>query len=157
MKRQYRVVGLGLGVALGMGVFGMTQAAPITGQPNSHSQVGRQGTKNNQSNPLIDGKPNRHNRKKVTNGTSTPMPAAMVAAGAKIFKAQCQTCHGRAGIGTQSAPRLAGPSGVWFTFHTESALQSYIQAHMPGNHPGTLTGRPLKDVSAYVWSISKAK
>ncbi len=157
MQKQHRVWALAIGTVWILAAAGATYAAPITGQPNSHSQVGRQGTKNNTSTPSLNGKSNRHREKNVNNNTSTPMPPAMVAAGAKIFKAQCESCHGPSGNGTMSAPRLAGPSAVWYTFHTESALRAYIQAHMPANHPGTLTGTTLKDVSAYVWSISKAK
>lgn len=159
MQKRSRVMATVLGVAVGLGVAGITHAAnPITGQPNSHSQVGRQGTKNNQNNPLLTGKANKSLRsKKVTDVTRTPMPASWVAAGAKIFTAQCQTCHGPSGNGTTSAPRLSSPSPIWYTFHTESALQAYIQAHMPGNHPGTLTGTQAKDVAAYVWTIARTK
>ncbi|NMP22335.1 c-type cytochrome [Sulfobacillus harzensis] len=157
MQKKHRVLAFLTTATLVLGAASAVSAASVTGHPNSHSQVGRQGTKNDTSTPSLNGKANRWRRKKVNNNTSTPMPASMVAAGAKIFKAQCESCHGPSGNGTTTAPRLAGPSGVWYTFHTESALRGYIQAHMPANHPGTLHGTALKDVSAYVWTIAKSK
>lgn len=144
-------------LTLSLGCGTLAHASSIFGHPNSHSQVGRQGTKNNQRDNNLEGKPNRHNRKKVTSNTHTPMPADMVAAGAKIFSAQCESCHGPGGNGSLSAPRLSSPSPVYSTFKTEAALESFIQAQMPGDHPGTLSAVDVKNVSAYVWSISKAK
>ncbi|MCL5115603.1 MAG: cytochrome c [Firmicutes bacterium] len=157
MRQGRHVMAMAMGIMVGMGAVGVSHADSVFGHPNSHSQVGRQGTKNNVLNRALNGKPNRHRDKKVTNNTATPMPASMVAAGAKIFKADCETCHGPGGQGTLSAPRLAAPSGVWYTFHNEPTLEGYIQAHMPGNHPGKLSGVEVKNVAAYVWSISKAK
>lgn len=146
---------LGLGMVLAHA--GLSQAANILGHPNPKSQVGRQGTKDNQVNRQLNGKANTHGAKKVTNSTATPPSKAWVTAGAKVFSASCASCHGLGGSGTLSAPRLAGPSGIWYTFHTEGRLANYIQVHMPGNNPGSLTRTQAKYVAAYVWSISKAK
>lgn len=139
------------------GAVGLVQADSVFGHPNSHSQVGRQGTKNNTLNRALDGQANRANRKKVTNKTATPMPKAWVDRGRVLFRADCSSCHGPGGNGSLSAPRLREPSGVESTFHTEPALEAYIQAHMPGDHPGSLTRPDLKYVSAYVWHIARAK
>ena len=155
MKTRY--VWLAALSAVVLGAQGLTRAANMMGRPNPHSQVGRQGTRNNQITPPLDGKANRHRQKKVTNNTATPMPAAWVSKGAAIFQAQCASCHGPGGSGTLSAPRLSAPSGVWYTFHTESGLEAFIQTHMPGNNPGSLSRTETKYVSAYVWDISKAK
>lgn len=155
--KTYALTGLALGMGLAVAAFGTSQAAKVLGNPNPGSQVGRQGTKSNQMTNSLNGKPNRHRSKKVTNNTTNPMPAAWVSAGATIFGAQCASCHGPDGNGTLSAPRLSAPSGVWYTFHTPSRLENFIQTHMPGNHPGTLTRTQAKYVSAYVWSISKSK
>jgi mono/diheme cytochrome c family protein len=155
-KRGWALLGL-VEVVLSISAPGATSAKSIMGTPNPHSQVGRQGTTTNQMTPGLNGKANRRREKKVTNRTTTPMPTNQVAAGAQIFAARCATCHGSAGAGTYNAPRLAAPSGVWFTFHSPTALQNYIQGHMPGDNPGTLSRIQAKDVAAYVWSISKAK
>ncbi len=156
LKKKASVAALFAALGL-VGSVGIVRAASVVGNPNPHSRAPRQGTKSNQLNTQLSGKPNRHREKKVTSSTSTPMPTAWVSQGAKIFQAQCSSCHGAGGVGTYNAPRLAAPSGVWYTFHTRAGLEAYIQHHMPGNHPGTLTMIQRRDVSAYIWSISQTK
>lgn len=157
MQNRHGVSAMAIGLGLALGSIGIAHAANVFGKPNSHSQVGRQGTRGNQRNPLLDGKANRLRSKKVTNSTATPMPAASVARGATIFKAQCASCHGPSGNGTYSAPRLSAPSGIWYKFHSPSALEDYIRVHMPGNHPATLSQTEAQDVAAYLWTIAQAK
>lgn len=152
-----KMVVLTLGFGIALSTLEYAHAANVLGRPNRKSQVGRQGTKNNQDNTQLNGKPNRHRLKRVTNGTKTPPNGAWVAAGSKIFSASCASCHGVGGSGTLSAPRLAGPSNIWYTFHTQSRLEHYIKIHMPGNNPGSLTRLQAKEVAAYVWSVSKSK
>lgn len=137
--------------------MGAGATSSILGHPNPHAQAGRQGTMNNQLNVPLDGQGNRHRRKKVTNVSQIPVPRSWMREGAAVFHAQCASCHGVDGTGTLRAPRLAAPSPIWNTFHTEVALKAYIQAHMPADHPGTLTGRPLNTVATYVWHIAKTK
>lgn len=156
LKKKAAVAAISAALGL-VGSVGIVRAASVVGNPNPNSRAPRQGTKSNELNTQLNGKANRHREKKVTSSTSTPMPKAWVSQGAKIFQGQCSSCHGAGGVGTYSAPRLAAPSGIWFTFHTRAGLETYIQNHMPGNHPGTLNTVQRRDVSAYIWSISQAK
>lgn len=154
---QKRYISTLIGLSLALGTVGAVHAANVLGRPNPNSQVGQQGKKNNQMTRSLDGKANRWRAKKVTNRTAKPPSAIWVSKGATIFQAQCSSCHGPGGSGTMSAPRLAAPSGIWYTFHTQSGLESFIRANMPGNHPGTLSRTQAKYLAAYVWSISRSK
>lgn len=91
--------------------------------------------------------------------TTAPTVPAMgnVAAGAKLFAASCQTCHGKNGVGAGAGPRLASPSNVVAQFGTESALGSFIQHNMPANNPGSLSATQASNAAAYVWHIAGGK
>lgn len=153
---RWMLLGLSFAFSLGAARPG-SGVGQILGHPNPKSQVGTQGSRDNAINPVLNGKANRHRAKKVTNGTSTPPSSVDVAAGARLFSAQCATCHGDAGKGTLSAPRLKAPSDIWYTFHTQMRLEDYIQTHMPGNDPGHLTRTQSRQLAAYIWALSKAK
>jgi mono/diheme cytochrome c family protein len=83
-----------------------------------------------------------------------PVGLTSIQAGAQIFRAQCQTCHGASGVGTPSAPRLAKPSAVAATFPTQAQLEAFIQHNMPASAPGSLTTSQATQVAGYVWQIS---
>lgn len=85
------------------------------------------------------------------------LPKGNQAAGAKLFSATCQSCHGPGGTGTGKAPRLAAPSSVVSVFQTEPALASFIQHNMPANNPGTLNATDAANAGAYVWRIAGGK
>lgn len=74
--------------------------------------------------------------------------------GAKLFAASCETCHGKGGIGSTSAPRLAKPSTVPTRFATQSALELFIAHNMPANNPGSLTPSQDKSIASYVWHLA---
>jgi mono/diheme cytochrome c family protein len=90
----------------------------------------------------------------VRRTTTASPPASPVAAGATLFRARCQSCHGKDGTGTSSAPRLAKPSPVASTFPTQAQLAAFIHHNMPADAPGTLTTQQANQVAAYVWQIA---
>jgi thiosulfate dehydrogenase len=85
------------------------------------------------------------------------LPRGNEAAGARVFQATCESCHGRDGVGTGKAPRLKAPSGVVSDFKTESALTSFILHNMPANNPGILTTTKAANAAAYVWHLAKSR
>lgn len=93
--------------------------------------------------------------KKNSGATKAPSPMGSVAAGAKLYASSCQVCHGKAGVGTSSGPRLARPSAVPTQFKTEASLVAFIAHNMPATKPGSLSPSQASDAGAYVWSIGK--
>ncbi len=101
----------------------------------------------------------------------TPVPegatAEMVSAGSKIFHGpgNCYTCHGQDAKGTPLAPNLT--DSVWIHFPkrpTLAEVDSLVHAGVPKpkEHPApmpamggaNLTPQQVKDVAAYVLSLS---
>ncbi len=86
--------------------------------------------------------------------TPAKPPVGNVAAGAKLFASTCESCHGKGGTGTGSAPRLASPSTVGAQFGTQAALESFIAHNMPANNPGSLNAQQAANAAAYVWHLA---
>jgi len=96
----------------------------------------------------------------------------MVAAGQQIFTGQgiCFTCHGMDGKGTQLAPDLTSGKWLWVN-PAQGDIQAQIQtivkngvpqpkqfaAPMPPMGGAQLTDEQIRDVAAYVASISGGK
>lgn len=105
----------------------------------------------------------RHTSKDTTNSmrkpshtsSSSSSTSAMgnVTAGAKLYASTCESCHGKGGIGTASAPRLAAPSAVVSQFGTESSLEAFIAHNMPATNPGSLTATQAHNVAGYIWHL----
>ena len=93
--------------------------------------------------------------KKNSGAVKAPSPMGSVTAGAKLYTSSCQVCHGKAGMGTSSGPRLARPSAVATQFKTEASLVAFIAHNMPATKPGSLSPSQASDAGAYVWSIGK--
>lgn len=89
------------------------------------------------------------------NSSKAPSPMGNIAAGAKLYASSCQVCHGKGGMGTSSAPRLARPSAVATQFKTQASLVAFIAHNMPATKPGSLSPSQAADAGAYVWSIGK--
>ncbi|MBV8374754.1 MAG: cytochrome c [Candidatus Eremiobacteraeota bacterium] len=73
-------------------------------------------------------------------------------AGARVFAANCATCHGRSGVGGSVGPSLHGESQKM----DYGALVSWIsdpQPPMPTLYPKFLTQAEVRDVGAYVQSL----
>ncbi|MCY0877354.1 MAG: cytochrome c [Firmicutes bacterium] len=85
------------------------------------------------------------------------LPRGNEAAGARVFQATCESCHGRDGVGTGKAPRLKAPSSVVQDFKTETALTSFILHNMPANNPGILTTSKAANAAAYVWHLAHGR
>ncbi len=95
------------------------------------------------------------NTKKPSKSSSAPtIPAGNIAAGSKLFASTCQVCHGKGGVGTSTAPRLAKPSPVASKFVTEPALEAFIAHNMPATSPGSLSRQQASNAAAYVWHIA---
>jgi cytochrome c len=76
-------------------------------------------------------------------------------AGASLFEAECETCHGVGGDGAGGAPVLNN-GAVLKTYPTESALAAFIQANMPASDPGSLTPTDAQDLAYYILSLNRA-
>jgi len=68
------------------------------------------------------------------------------AAGLKVYKNQCASCHGDDGQGVrdQYADPLVGDRSL-------AALTRYIEKQMPEGKPGTCVGEDAKQVAAYIY------
>ncbi len=97
---------------------------------------------------------------------------AMVAHGDSLFNTgACQRCHGAKGVGGQNAPSLV--TGPWLhhsgsydeivatitTGIARPALKDSTRRFPmnPRGGPMNLTDEQVRDVAAYVWSISRDK
>ncbi len=103
---------------------------------------------------------------------SMPIPAAVtdsaVARGRELFhgSANCVTCHGIEGVGTDSGPALA--QGIWM--HGSDSFEGILNrvlhglpkawttrgVTMPMRGWSELTDAQARDVAAYVWRLSHA-
>ncbi|MBK6487586.1 MAG: cytochrome c [Gemmatimonadetes bacterium] len=107
---------------------------------------------------------------------ATSLPAgvttAMIAQGDSLFNAgSCQRCHGQKGVGAQNAPSLV--TGPWMHHRgsydeivatvtagiPRTALKDTTRRFPmnPRGGPMNLTDAQVRDVAAYVWSISREK
>ena len=86
--------------------------------------------------------------------SSSAVHPGSVSAGSKLFASTCQVCHGKGGVGTSTAPRLAKPSAVISQFGTQAALEAFIAHNMPATKPGSLTPQQASNAAAYVWQIA---
>ncbi|PSR29719.1 MAG: hypothetical protein C7B46_18325 [Sulfobacillus benefaciens] len=126
-------------------------------QPTHHKSANEIVTVNNTKNPLLSKQPNHAKNKKVTSATKIAVDTKAIARGQTLFSQKCAVCHGVNGVGTQTAPRLAAPSGVASSYQTEASLRTFILEQMPANAPGSLTHQQARDVTAYVWHIAESK
>lgn len=88
-------------------------------------------------------------------GAPAPSNTQAIAAGAKIFAAKCQKCHGAAGVGGR-CPTLNN-GNVQKSFSSVANLQGFIKANMPLDNPGSLTNTQASEDAQYVWSLYKGK
>jgi S-disulfanyl-L-cysteine oxidoreductase SoxD len=86
--------------------------------------------------------------KNVWSGVYT---AEQAVRGQKAYAEQCAACHGDTLAGIDVAPALAG-GGFLNTWSGTSAgdLHERIQQTMPLNAPGSLGGRTVADIEAYI-------
>jgi S-disulfanyl-L-cysteine oxidoreductase SoxD len=92
-------------------------------------------------------------------GSGLPPGGAIARDGEPIFAARCASCHGAAGEGTSSGPRLVDPSpyqvgvnqptiGNYWPYAT--TVWDYIHRAMPFDAPGSLTSDEVYAVTAYL-------
>jgi mono/diheme cytochrome c family protein len=72
------------------------------------------------------------------------------------FSTHCAACHGVALNGTDAAPALAGTTflGNW-SGQPLADLFSRIRTTMPANDPGSLGGRTVADITAYLLMVNR--
>jgi mono/diheme cytochrome c family protein len=82
---------------------------------------------------------------------------ALIARGGALYGANCASCHGDAGQGTDKAPAVVGVAAGALPldprpgakravqFHTAADVGGWVAENMPGNAPGTL---PIDDYVA---------
>ncbi len=87
--------------------------------------------------------------------TSAKVAAGNVANGAKLFAANCESCHGAGGKNGQVGPTLAGaglkPGQVAFMVRNPAAIDK--DSAMP--KLAGITDKDLADIAAYVASLKK--
>ena len=92
-------------------------------------------------------------------GAGLPAGSGSVAQGAKVYEAQCETCHGSKGVGKPADPLVGGIGslgsgkpmrtvGSYWPYAT--TLFDYVRRAMPTNAPMTLSNDEVYAVSAYV-------
>src|SRR4051812_49116902 len=76
--------------------------------------------------------------------------------GESIYVKECASCHGKMLEGRGTAPPLAGPdfTGNWKGM-TVGDLFEMIQASMPADDPGRLSGEQNAMVLAYIFNANK--
>lgn len=84
-------------------------------------------------------------------GVAAPGPANREA-GAAIFAANCQACHGAAGIGGTVGPSLQRESER-MNYETTVSWIEDPEPPMPHLYPKPLTPKQVRDVAAYVNSL----
>jgi cytochrome c len=137
---------------IGGGLLVLTAGCGIGGAP-----AAKPNTRSNTAVAALNNHANRHRAKKVTNGIVGVPRGALAATGAAVFRRSCASCHGTEGRGTGAAPRLMAPSGVVSSYHSESALYTFIRDNMPANRPGSLAPAQYRAVAAYVWQLAGGK
>jgi mono/diheme cytochrome c family protein len=87
--------------------------------------------------------------------------AEQVALGASVYGAECASCHGAGGEGTESGPRLVGlaegalpleprPGAVRTSrFVTVADVAAFAVANMPADAPGSLTAEQYWAILAF--------
>ncbi len=110
------------------------------------------GTKSDTSNNI--GKSTKSNSGSKSKSSSSVVHPGSVSAGSKLFASTCQACHGKGGVGSSTAPRLAKSSTVISQFGTQVALEAFIAHNMPASKPGSLTPQQASNAAAYVWQIA---
>jgi S-disulfanyl-L-cysteine oxidoreductase SoxD len=96
-------------------------------------------------------------------GTGLPQGSGTVAAGQKLFAAQCARCHGPAGEGdigarlvggqgTLSTPRPLKTVGSFWPYAT--TLWDYVNRAMPFDQPGLLQPPEVYAAVAYVLNLN---
>jgi mono/diheme cytochrome c family protein len=75
--------------------------------------------------------------------------------GKAAYAANCAACHGESLAGIDVAPALTG-SGFLNNWNNTSAgdLFSRIQTTMPLNAPGSLSGKTVADIEAYMFQAN---
>lgn len=73
-----------------------------------------------------------------------------VLAGAWLFARECSVCHGADGQGSQNAPALNRPA---LYGAGADVLARFIQADMPADNPGILSGSDAQDLAAFVKTL----
>ncbi|MBI2858133.1 MAG: cytochrome c [Chloroflexi bacterium] len=69
--------------------------------------------------------------------------------GREIFAQRCAKCHGEQGRGGQG-PALMGPDAHLEKFNTTQGLISFVEAAMPMDDPGSLSGEEYWKVVSYL-------
>ena len=82
----------------------------------------------------------------ATDGTTI---TAQIATGKQLYGANCASCHGDGGQGTDKAPPVVGKDAFPLEprsgakrdakFHTAADVFAWTTQHMPGDAPGTLS------------------
>jgi cytochrome c len=95
-------------------------------------------------------------------GSGLPPGSGSVAAGAAVYAAKCQGCHGAQGAG-QPQDQLTGGLGTLTTrnpvktpasyWPTATTIFDYVRRAMPINAPKSLTNDEVYAVTAYLLSI----
>ena len=88
----------------------------------------------------------------VWDGTYT---AAQAERGKAVYATSCAMCHGETLVGIDVAPPLVG-SAFLNNWNSTSAGDLFTRIHdtMPLNNPGTLSGRSVADVEAYMFQAN---
>jgi thiosulfate dehydrogenase len=76
------------------------------------------------------------------------------AAGATVYAAQCEACHGANGAGNAdgSIPPLWGPASFNDGAGMNTKMAAFVKANMPLGRGGSLSDQQATDVAAYVLS-----
>ena len=88
---------------------------------------------------------------RATGGESASVPPNQ-ARGKAIFAAQCEVCHGVAGVGGAIGPSLRGER-TRRALRAVTAIIENPSPPMPELYPGNLSERDVRDVAAYVESL----
>ena len=81
---------------------------------------------------------------------------AQIAKGQKVYREECQRCHGENMLGGEDTPELVGDSFLerW-TGKTVGDLFERTRKTMPTDGPGNLGRQQYADVTAYILSSNK--